>query len=103
MFGRARPFSIATAPGGGGLELVVKSRRGKWTGSLYEVAQGQDGRGVKPSGMGYGEKGEDVERGYEGGREVRVIVEGPYSTFSPPPLPLPHLSSPPHSRFLDVC
>lgn len=78
-FGRARPFSIATAAGGNGLDLVVKSRKGKWTGALYECAQGQDGKGSS-----WNEKEKDMEAGFSGGREVRVLVEGPYSAFFTP-------------------
>lgn len=65
------------------MDLVVKSRKGKWTGALYECAQGQDGKGSPGGGSNWNEKERDMEYGFNGGREVRVLVEGPYSAFAP--------------------
>ncbi|THH16312.1 hypothetical protein EW146_g4311 [Bondarzewia mesenterica] len=70
LVGRARPFTISTASDdGNGLELIVKKTEGGWTGNLFDMAQGQDG--------GIREKSTDAER-VVGGREVGVLVEGPY-------------------------
>ncbi|KAA1477803.1 hypothetical protein DENSPDRAFT_919417 [Dentipellis sp. KUC8613] len=103
--GRARPFTVASAPGGGGMELLVKSGgRGLWTGWVFDVARGDDGGvgggGEKEKGEGevsnweraVGEKGRvvgiskgkvgtesDLESGgFPASRKVRVLVEGPY-------------------------
>lgn len=64
----AHPFTISTlGKGGEGMVLFCK-RNGDWTGKLYEMA--------KASGYGDG----DVLDA-EVGREVRIIVEGPYGMF----------------------
>lgn len=70
----AHPFTIASvADGQEGIVLLVK-KSGKWTGRLYDMA--------KTSGF--------TEAGQ--GRRVKVLVEGPYGSSSPPlSPPLSHL------------
>ncbi|KAG9122083.1 hypothetical protein FRC07_001683 [Ceratobasidium sp. 392] len=66
------PFTIASVSnrsgGGDGLTLLCK-RAGDWTNKLYTLAQGQ-GQGEEKGGYGVG-------------RNVRVIVEGPYGGTGP--------------------
>jgi ferric-chelate reductase len=65
----AHPFTISTlGKGGEGMVLFCK-RNGDWTGKLYEMAKA----------AGYGD-GDVLDA--EVGREVRIIVEGPYGAFS---------------------
>ncbi|KAH9075008.1 hypothetical protein EDB83DRAFT_1887989 [Lactarius deliciosus] len=68
LVGRARPFTIATGPNSGGMQLVIKAR-GPWTRKLLRMAATSD----------VAEKPTDTELGRKPAREVRVIVEGPYS------------------------
>jgi len=68
--GRARPFTIATGSNSGGMLLVVKAK-GAWTRKLMRMAAAVDDD-IK-------EKYPEVELGRAPTREVRVIVEGPYS------------------------
>ncbi|KAH9166989.1 hypothetical protein EDB89DRAFT_1856948 [Lactarius sanguifluus] len=68
LVGRARPFTIATGPNSGGMQLVIKAR-GPWTRKLLRMAAASDAA----------EKPADAELGCKSAREVRVIVEGPYS------------------------
>ncbi|KAH9040998.1 hypothetical protein EDB85DRAFT_2253799, partial [Lactarius pseudohatsudake] len=67
LVGRARPFTIATGPNSGGMQLVIKAR-GPWTRKLLRTAAANDAA----------EKPTDSEPGRKPAREVRVIVEGPY-------------------------
>ncbi|KAI9455090.1 hypothetical protein BJY52DRAFT_685195 [Lactarius psammicola] len=66
--GRARPFTIATRSNFGGVLLVIKAR-GTWTRKLLHMAVAGDAT----------EKSTNAESGHEPAREVRIIVEGPYS------------------------
>ncbi|KAH9074775.1 hypothetical protein EDB83DRAFT_2515632 [Lactarius deliciosus] len=68
LVGRARPFTIATGSNSGGMLLVIKAR-GAWTRKLLRIAAAGDAAG----------KSADAEGGCDGTREVRIIVEGPYS------------------------
>ena len=68
LVGRARPFTIATGSNSGGMLLVIKAQ-GAWTRKLLRMAAAGDASG----------KSTDAERGHEPAREVRIIVEGPYS------------------------
>ncbi|KAH9055774.1 hypothetical protein EDB87DRAFT_1779870 [Lactarius vividus] len=68
LVGRARPFTIATGPNSGGMQLVIKAR-GPWTRKLLRMAAADNAA----------EKTADTEPGRKPAREVRVIVEGPYS------------------------
>ena len=67
FFGRARPFTVATASNSGGMLLVIKAR-GTWTRKLLRMAEAGNAT----------EKTTEVELGRESAREVRIIVEGPY-------------------------
>lgn len=67
--GRARPFTVATGSNSGGMLLVIQAR-GAWTSKLLRMAAG--GGDIK-------EKSTEVELGREPARQVRIIVEGPYS------------------------
>ena len=66
--GRARPFTIASASNSGGMLLVIKAR-GAWTRKLLRMAAADDAT----------EKSTQAELGHNPTREVRIIVEGPYS------------------------
>ncbi|KAH9000461.1 hypothetical protein EDB92DRAFT_1940194 [Lactarius akahatsu] len=66
--GHARPFTIATGSNSGGMLLVIKAR-GAWTRKLLRIAAAGSAAG----------KSADAEGGCDGAREVRIIVEGPYS------------------------
>ncbi len=68
LVGRARPFTIATGSNFGGMLLVIKAR-GSWTRKLLRMAAAGDAA----------EKSTDAECGSEPARQVRIIVEGPYS------------------------
>ncbi|KAI9440697.1 hypothetical protein H4582DRAFT_1488315 [Lactarius indigo] len=68
LVGRARPFTIATGSNSGGMLLVIKAR-GAWTRKLLRMAAAGDAA----------EKSADAECVCEGARQVRIIVEGPYS------------------------
>ncbi|KAI0051583.1 hypothetical protein FA95DRAFT_1602600 [Auriscalpium vulgare] len=80
--GRARPFTIASASGGKGLEMIAK-KQGKWTGHLYQMATGGDSeRPREKQGQEKGKKAYldmDPESALALTRKVRVLVEGPYS------------------------
>lgn len=67
MFGRARPFTIASASNTGGMLLAIRAR-GAWTRKLLRMATVDDAA----------EKPTEPELGSEPGRAVRIIVEGPY-------------------------
>jgi ferric-chelate reductase len=69
-FGRARPFTIATASGTGGMILPIKAD-GKWTRTLLRMASVAASAHPDVRSM-------DTERGRGPAREVRVIIEGPY-------------------------
>ncbi|KAH9991983.1 hypothetical protein BJV74DRAFT_771842 [Russula compacta] len=71
IFGRARPFTIAAASNSGGMMLIIKAQ-GSWTRNLLLMSG--DAADARPP-----EKFPDAERGRGPAREVRVIVEGPYS------------------------
>ncbi|KAI0055968.1 hypothetical protein BV25DRAFT_1668797 [Artomyces pyxidatus] len=68
LVGHARPFTIASAANGHGMELIVK-KHGVWTHQLFDMAV-DDGDSEK------GRKGKGSRNLV---REVRVLVEGPYS------------------------
>jgi ferric-chelate reductase len=70
LVGRARPFSIATGPNSGGMQLAIKAQ-GAWTRKLLRIAAG--------AGNDAKEKPFEVELGREPARPVRMIIEGPYS------------------------
>lgn len=69
LVGRARPFTVATGSNSGGMLLAIKAR-GAWTRKLLRMATAGDD--VK-------EKSIELELGRRAPREVRIIVEGPYS------------------------
>ncbi|KAI0251040.1 ferric reductase like transmembrane component-domain-containing protein [Lactifluus subvellereus] len=69
--GRARPFTIATGSGSRGMIIPVKAN-GSWTRNLLSMAS--EAADARPGGRSM-----DTERGRGPAREVRVIVEGPYS------------------------
>ncbi|KAI0300107.1 ferric reductase like transmembrane component-domain-containing protein [Multifurca ochricompacta] len=71
LVGRARPFTIAAASESGGMMLPIKAQ-GAWTRDLLRMAS--DAADARPA-----EKSPDTERGRGPTREVRIIVEGPYS------------------------
>ncbi|KAI9457618.1 ferric reductase like transmembrane component-domain-containing protein [Lactarius psammicola] len=71
LIGRARPFTIATGSNSGGMMLEIKAQ-GAWTRKLLRMADGASD--ARPA-----EKSTDAERGRGPAREVRIIVEGPYS------------------------
>ncbi|KAH9026839.1 ferric reductase like transmembrane component-domain-containing protein [Lactarius pseudohatsudake] len=71
LIGRARPFTIATGSNSGGMMLEVKAQ-GAWTRKLLRMAD--EAADARPA-----EKSTDTERGRGPAREVRIIVEGPYS------------------------
>ncbi|KAA1477942.1 hypothetical protein DENSPDRAFT_885508 [Dentipellis sp. KUC8613] len=79
LLGAARPFTVADAPGGAGLELIVKGTEGRWTGWLYDVARGEGKGKVVEKEAGAGALLEGGGGGARLGRELQVIVEGPYS------------------------
>lgn len=68
--GRARPFTIATGSYSGGMLLAIKAQ-GAWTRKLLRMAAvaGDDAK----------EKPFEIENGREPARQVRMIIEGPYS------------------------
>lgn len=68
---RARPFTIATGSNSTGMLLPVKAH-GPWTRSLLRMSG--EAADARPE-----EKFTDTERGRAPAREVRIIVEGPYS------------------------
>jgi hypothetical protein len=70
LFGRARPFTIASGSNSAGMILSVKVQ-GSWTRSLLDMSG--DAADARPK-----ERFTDPERGRGPSREVRVIVEGPY-------------------------
>lgn len=72
IFGRARPFTIAAASNSGGMMLIIKAQ-GSWTRNLLLMSG--DAADARPP-----EKA-DAERGRGPAREVRVIVDGPYSKY----------------------
>jgi ferric-chelate reductase len=71
LVSRARPFTIAAGPGVGGMMLPIKAK-GSWTHNLLRMAgEAADARPV--------DRSMDTERGRGPAREIRVIIEGPYS------------------------
>ncbi|KAH9066825.1 hypothetical protein EDB87DRAFT_463238 [Lactarius vividus] len=68
LVGRARPFTIASGSNSGGMLLAIKAR-GAWTRKLLRMA----------AAGGTAGKSTDTEGGCDSAREVRIIVEGPYS------------------------
>jgi hypothetical protein len=70
---RARPFTIAAGSDTSGMMLPVKAQ-GSWTRNLLRMSG--DAADARPK-----EKITDTERGRTPAREVRVIVEGPYSKY----------------------
>ncbi|KAI9451845.1 ferric reductase like transmembrane component-domain-containing protein [Russula earlei] len=71
LVNRARPFTIAAGSNSSGMMLPVKAQ-GSWTRGLLRMSG--DAADARPE-----EKFTDIERGRGPAREVRVIVEGPYS------------------------
>lgn len=69
--GRARPFTVATGPDSRGMVIPIKAN-GSWTRNLLRMAS--EAADARP-----GKSSMDTERGGGPAREVRVIVEGPYS------------------------
>ncbi|KAI0055985.1 hypothetical protein BV25DRAFT_1865522 [Artomyces pyxidatus] len=78
LIGRARPFTIASAANGKGMELVIK-KQGAWTRKLFTMAGGGEQARTQNEKRGKGAADFDVERAHTLTREVRVLVEGPYS------------------------
>jgi ferric-chelate reductase len=70
---RARPFTIAAGSDSGGMMLPIKAL-GSWTRNLLRMAGDADDARPEPMFT-------DPERGRGPAREVRVIVEGPYSKY----------------------
>ena len=70
---RARPFTIAAGSDSGGMMLPIKAL-GSWTRNLLRMAGDADDARPEP-------KPTDVEYGRGPAREVRVIIEGPYSEY----------------------
>ena len=70
---RARPFTIAAGSDSGGMMLPIKAL-GSWTRNLLRMAGDADDARPEP-------KYTDVEYGRGPAREVRVIIEGPYSEY----------------------
>lgn len=71
FFCRARPFTIAAGSDSSCLMLPIKAM-GPWTRNLLRMAGEADDARPEPLYT-------DVERGRGPAREVRVIIEGPYS------------------------
>jgi ferric-chelate reductase len=71
LFGRARPFTIAAGSDSGGILLAIKAK-GSWTRKLLHTSGGA--ADARPK-----ERYTDSERGRGPSRQVRVIIEGPYS------------------------
>ena len=73
FFCRARPFTIAAGSDSSCMMLPIKAM-GSWTRNLLRLAgEADDARPVPVY--------TDVERGRAPAREVRVIIEGPYSKY----------------------
>ena len=73
FFCRARPFTIATGSDSSCMMLPIKTM-GSWTRNLLRLAGEADDARPEPVYT-------DVERGRGPAREVRVIIEGPYSKY----------------------
>ncbi|KAF8504341.1 hypothetical protein F5888DRAFT_1799059 [Russula emetica] len=71
FFCRARPFTIATGSDSSCMMLPIKAM-GSWTRNLLRLAGEADDARPEPAYT-------DLERGRGPAREVRVIIEGPYS------------------------
>ncbi|KAI0261234.1 hypothetical protein BC834DRAFT_972832 [Gloeopeniophorella convolvens] len=71
LVGRARPFTVAAGSDSGGMLLPIKAQ-GAWTRRLLRMAGGASD--ARPA-----EKVTDPEHGRAPAREVRMIIEGPYS------------------------
>lgn len=71
---RARPFTIAAGSDSGGMMLPIKAM-GSWTRNLLRLAGEADDARPEPVYT-------DLEHGRGPAREVRVIIEGPYSKYS---------------------
>jgi ferric-chelate reductase len=73
LFGRARPFTIASGSGSGGMILSVKAQ-GSWTRKLLRKSAGA--ADARPK-----ERYCDLERGRGPAREVPIIIDGPYGRY----------------------
>jgi ferric-chelate reductase len=73
FFCRARPFTIASGSDSSCMMLPIKAM-GSWTRNLLRLAGEADDARPEPAYT-------DVERGRGPAREVRVIIEGPYSKY----------------------
>ena len=73
LFGRARPFTVATGSDSGGMMLSIKAQ-GSWSRNLLRTSG--DASDARPKG-----RYNDPERGRGPSREVCVIIEGPYGKY----------------------